>query len=73
MKLYFSPTYHAFHCIANACPDSCCTDWEVVLDEVSEQFYRTLPGSLGEQLRSVMTVDEDGDTIFQEKVVLYVV
>ena len=56
--------YNKFRCIAEACPDSCCTGWAVVVDEESECRFRALPGELGEALRKAMTVDEDGDTVF---------
>ena len=26
--------YEAFHCLAGACPHTCCEKWEVVVDEV---------------------------------------
>lgn len=67
MRQVMPPTYRTFRCIAGACPDSCCTDWEIVLDEESEVFYHTIPGALGERLRKAMVLDKDGDTIFQEK------
>lgn len=67
MRQIMPSTYDAFRCIAGACPDSCCTDWEIVLDEESEAFYRTVPGELGKRLRCAMITDQDGDTIFQEK------
>ena len=25
--------YEAFHCLAGACPHTCCEKWEVVVDE----------------------------------------
>ena len=59
------PTYYdAFRCIASACPDSCCQQWAVVVDEDSANRYRALPGPLGEDLRRFLT-EEDGDTILQ--------
>lgn len=66
-KIVFPPEYQHFHCVADACPDSCCTDWEIVLDEDTESYYQTVSGSLGERLRSKMVIDEDGDTIFQKR------
>jgi lysine-N-methylase len=36
------------------CPDTCCRDWEIVLDEDARRFYETVPGELGEQLRAAM-------------------
>ena len=56
--------YKEFVCIANRCPDSCCKDWDVVVDSESEAFYNTVKGKLGEKLRAVTVTDEDGDRIF---------
>lgn len=49
--------YNQFHCIAQACPDSCCQGWEVDVDENSAAYYRTLPGKLGERLRQVLKTE----------------
>ena len=35
MKIYTPEYYHHFHCIASACPDSCCKEWAVDVDDVS--------------------------------------
>ena len=57
------PTYYdEFRCIAGACPDSCCKEWAVVVDEDKAAFYRSLPGDLGQRLRSVLA-EEDGETV----------
>ena len=54
--------YDDFRCIAGACPDSCCKEWGVQVDDVSAAYYRSLPGELGDKLRSVL-VEEDGETV----------
>ena len=54
-----SEYYHKFRCIASACPDSCCQEWEVDLDPATAEMYRSLPGELGDALRSKMHT-EDG-------------
>lgn len=51
MKLYEPEYYRNFHCIASACPDSCCKEWEVDVDQKTAAYYRSLPGPLGEKLR----------------------
>ena len=33
--------YEAFHCLAGACPHTCCEKWEVVVDEEAD-FYLPL-------------------------------
>ena len=54
--------FDAFRCIAGACPDSCCKEWDVQVDDDAAAFYRALPGPLGDRLRQVL-VDEDGETV----------
>ena len=54
--------YDQFRCLASACPDSCCQEWAVVVDEESQSRYRALEGPLGDRLRQAMR-EEDGDTI----------
>lgn len=53
--------YDTFRCIAGACPDSCCKEWDVAVDPEKAAFYRALPGPLGDRLRQYLK-DEDGDT-----------
>lgn len=67
MKIRIPNYYNDFHCAAAACPDPCCSCWEVVTDDASKEFYNTVEGPLGEKLRSVMYVDQDGDTCFRLK------
>ena len=57
------PTYFdTFRCIAGACTDSCCKEWDVQVDDDAAAFYRALPGSLGDRLRQVLK-DDDGETV----------
>ena len=60
MKILTPNYYPAFRCIASACPDSCCKEWEVDVDDTAAAFYRTLEGPLGDRLRQVMKDTEDG-------------
>ena len=57
--------YKEFSCLGGACPDTCCAQWEVVVDDDTAALYASVPGSLGEQLRAAMTLDEDGDRILK--------
>ena len=60
MKL-IKPTYFdTFRCIADRCPDSCCKEWDVLVDGDKAALYRALPGQLGDRLRQVLK-DEDGE------------
>ena len=61
MKLIKPDYYDSFTCIAGACPDSCCKEWDVLVDPDKAAFYRSLPGNLGDQLRQVLK-EEDGET-----------
>ena len=54
--------FDRFRCIAGSCPDSCCKEWAVQVDEASAARYRSLPGALGDRLREVLC-EEDGDTV----------
>lgn len=52
--------YTEFRCIAAACEDSCCQEWEVDVDEASAARYSQLTGPLGERLRQVMARVDGG-------------
>ena len=61
--LISKPSYFdEFRCIASACPDSCCKEWDVQVDAEAAACYRALPGPLGDRLREVLR-DEDGETV----------
>ena len=61
--LISKPSYFdQFHCIAGRCPDSCCKEWAVQVDEDMARFYLTLPGALGDRLRQVLK-EEDGEMV----------
>ena len=54
--------FDRFRCIAGNCPDSCCKEWDVQVDDTSAALYRSLPGALGDRLREVLQ-EEDGETV----------
>ena len=54
--------FDRFRCIAGSCPDSCCKEWDVQVDEASASYYRSLSGDLGDRLREVLRT-EDGETV----------
>ena len=64
MKHIYPTYYKKFKCIADKCPDSCCKDWDVVVDEESECFYNSVNTEFGEKIRSLTVTDNDGDRIF---------
>ena len=43
--------YDDFQCLASACRHSCCIGWEIDVDEDTLQYYRDIPGELGDELR----------------------
>lgn len=64
MRVTVPDYYQDFHCLAGACPHTCCEKWEVVIDEDSAAFYETVPGPLGDKLRTALKEDEDGCLCF---------
>lgn len=64
MRVTVPDYYENFRCLAGKCPHTCCEKWEVVIDEDSAAFYETVPGPLGEKLRSALKEDKDGDLCF---------
>ena len=54
--------YDTFRCVAGSCPDSCCKEWAVQVDDTAALRYRSLCGSLGDDLHRAMA-QEDGDTV----------
>ena len=62
MRLTKPSYFDDFTCIASNCPDSCCKEWDVQVDEKSAAYYRSLPGALGDDLRRLLK-DEDGQTL----------
>lgn len=60
MKIIKPSYYDTFRCIAGECPDSCCHQWQVQVDEEAAAFYRGLEGPLGDALRGCMVDTESG-------------
>lgn len=52
--------FEQFHCIAGRCPDSCCKEWEIEVDENTAARYQVLSGALGDDLRRHLYRDEEG-------------
>ena len=61
MLLRYPAYFEDFRCIAGACPDSCCKEWEVLVDDESAARYLAMPGELGEDLRRRLYQDETGE------------
>jgi hypothetical protein len=61
MRIRYPEYYKTFRCIASDCPDSCCKEWEVLVDETSAARYLEMEGPLGDDLRRYLYEDEEGD------------
>ena len=61
MKISQPAFYDDFRCLAGSCPDSCCQEWDVQVDEAAARRYLTLSGQLGDTLRQKLKQDEDGE------------
>ncbi len=64
MIIRYPAYYEAFRCIADKCPDSCCKEWDVAVDEASAARYLEAEGDLGQTLRKYLYQDGDGDWYF---------
>ena len=62
MRITKPDYFDRFRCIAGACPDSCCKEWDVQVDSASAAMYRSLSGPLGDRLREVLK-EEDGENV----------
>ena len=47
--------YEAFHCLAGACPHTCCEKWKVVVDDETARRYQETPWGSGCGRRSRRT------------------
>ena len=46
--VYRQPEYNrAFRCLGGACPDTCCRDWEIVVDEGDNRLFAELSRDFG--------------------------
>ena len=59
MHIEYPEYYNKFHCLAGDCPDTCCKDWEVDVDEDTFYYYKVQEGELGKKLEQCLV--EDGD------------
>lgn len=60
VKLIAPDYYKDFVCIADACRHSCCVGWEIGIDAETMEYYRSVPGEIGEKLRASTCETEEG-------------
>lgn len=60
MKITKPAYYDDFRCLASACPDSCCHEWQVDVDSNTAARYLAMDGALGDALRQKLRKDGDG-------------
>lgn len=60
------PNYYPhFACLAGSCPDTCCADWEIVVDDETAARWAALDSPLGHTVQNCLTVDTEGDRILR--------
>ena len=65
MKLVKPAYFDSFRCIAAACSDSCCKEWDVDVDADATALYTSLPTPLGDRLRQVLLYNGDGTSCME--------
>ena len=58
MKLYAPRYYREFKCVADKCQHSCCTGWEIDIDEEALERYQGLKGGYGDAVRDSIAMEE---------------
>lgn len=58
MQVTFPSYYKEFSCIADACPDTCCAGWQIVIDDRSLKKYRRFHGIFRNRLHNDIDWDE---------------
>lgn len=58
MQVTFPSYYKAFSCIADACPDTCCAGWQIMIDDKSLKRYRRFRGVFRNRLHNDIDWDE---------------
>jgi len=57
--LYVFPDYYKeFSCLADACEDTCCAGWQIVVDEKSLKQYKKVTGSFRKKLHASVNFKE---------------
>ncbi len=59
MKIFAPDYYGNFKCLTGDCKHSCCTGWEIDIDEETAEIYKNIPGDFGKKLRENIDFCED--------------
>ncbi len=57
MKIYAPDYYKNFQCLAGRCKHSCCSGWEVDIDEGTLAYYKTVEGDMGHRLEAAISYE----------------
>lgn len=58
-QIIFPGYYRDFKCRASACSNNCCIGWEIDIDGETLQKYRSMPGELGEKIRTNIRTERE--------------
>lgn len=58
MQITFPAFYKEFSCIADACPDTCCAGWQIMIDDKSLRKYRRFKGPFRNRLHNDIDWEE---------------
>ena len=62
---YMKPAYYdRFACTADKCHDTCCQDWEIIIDDESMKRYKKMKGEIGERVRAAIGRTEEKEPCF---------
>lgn len=53
--------FDSFSCLAGSCPDTCCGQWEIVVDPAAKARYEAVEGPLGARIRAALTTMDGED------------
>ncbi len=65
MIIIYPKYFMNFKCIADKCPDTCCSMWQVVVDRESAEYYKSINSDFGRTICSLMYSDDEGDIVFK--------
>lgn len=58
--------YDKFKCIADKCENTCCSGWQILIDEKTQKQYETANGGYAETLKNSIVKNENGEVIFSQ-------